>query len=235
MSNVSSLRYIASVISILCCLILPWTVQWVSIESVQMPNPKYTSIYNTNPVAAAQLRNKQPPVPNNMNRQLFLLYNENKPNLKEYQLFRNDIIPSTRSSLANVYAQPNRTKRAQTRPSRFLTTTIKIKQLDLKQVCKKSNSTTNPTSLTYYFFELHVLLFYLSILSCSCFIQLYFHFKLVMMSASVCIYLLALNFNKIYECLRESIEFNLPLLKAELLIQMMFFIVFLHLIDRRVY
>lgn len=104
-------------------------------------------------------------------------------------------------------------------------------QLDYKTVCK-INSTSQ---LTYYFFELHVLLFHLSILSCSSFIQIYFYSKLTMMVVGIAVYIIGFNMHKIYECLAESMQFNLPFLKAELLLQMFFYVIFLHLIDRRVF
>ena len=238
MSNVSSLRYFASIVSILCCLMLPWSVQWV-------PNEPNITIFGLPPgllnsIQASSSSSKIETLPNNIprqaqNRHVFLLYNEDKrDNLREvYQYYQKpqqepyleltvsgDINPypsTSTSSSPNYDAAP-------------------LKKLDYKP-CQKTNSTMSSSMpLTYYFFELHIWLFYLSILSCSCFIQLYFHFKLIMMVLSVCIYLMALSFNKIYECLHESMDFgwSLPFLKAELLIQMVFFIGFLHLIDRRV-
>lgn len=86
------------------------------------------------------------------------------------------------------------------------------------------------------FFELHVLLFHIAILSCSSFIQLYFYFKLFMMCLAILIYIVGLHWHNIYECLAESIKLqtNLPFLKMEIIIQMFFYVIFLHMIDRRV-
>jgi hypothetical protein len=103
-------------------------------------------------------------------------------------------------------------------------------------LCKKVNSTTL-TTLTYYHFELHILVYLIAILSCSTFIQMYFYSKLFMMFTALCIYIIGFNFNMIYDCLAESMAehvIRLPFLKAQIFIQMFFFIMFLHLIDRRV-
>lgn len=101
--------------------------------------------------------------------------------------------------------------------------------------CRKSNSAST-TTLSYYHFELHVLVFLITILSCSSFMNMYFYSKLVLMLAALAVYLVGFNLNNIYECLADSIEeqIRLSLLKAQIIIQMFFFIVFLHLIDRRV-
>ena len=88
------------------------------------------------------------------------------------------------------------------------------------------------TSCTY--FELHFLIFYIAILSCSSFIQLYFYFKLVMMFVVICVYVLSFNMQMVYECLDRSSLITDLSIKTELILNMLFFIIFLHLIDRRV-
>ena len=92
----------------------------------------------------------------------------------------------------------------------------------------------NSTSNDLFYFELHVLLFYIAILSCSSFIQLYFYFKLAMMAVAFCIYIISFDFQIMYECLYRHMYATKPYLKIEFLLQMLFFIIFLHLIDRRV-
>lgn len=90
----------------------------------------------------------------------------------------------------------------------------------------------NTTSCTY--FELHFLMFYIAILSCSSFIQLYFYFKLFMMFLVICVYILSFNMQMVYECLNRSSIITDLSIKTELILNMLFFIIFLHLIDRRV-
>ena len=95
-------------------------------------------------------------------------------------------------------------------------------------------SCNNSNSNDLYYFELHVLLFYIAILSCSAFIQLYFYFKLAMMVVAFCVYIISFEFQMMDECLYSQMYATKPYLKIELLLQMLFFIIFLHLIDRRV-
>ena len=65
---------------------------------------------------------------------------------------------------------------------------------------------------------------------------MYFYSKLALMTLALIVYIVGFNLNKIYECLAESIEdqIRLSLLKMQIVIQMFFYVVFLHLIDRRV-
>ena len=87
------------------------------------------------------------------------------------------------------------------------------------------NSTAIPT-LTYYHFELHLLIFLITILSCSSFIQMYFYSKLVMMLVALSIY--AKSMNEVYDCLAGSLiePTRLAFLKAQIFIQMFFYIIF---------
>jgi hypothetical protein len=107
--------------------------------------------------------------------------------------------------------------------------------------CERNNSTGSAT-LTFYHFELHVLIFLITILSCSSFIHMYFYSKLVLMFVALIVYAVGFNLNKIYECLADSIHEDpvavhirhISFLKAQIFIQMFFYVMFLHLIDRRV-
>jgi hypothetical protein len=101
---------------------------------------------------------------------------------------------------------------------------------NIPEACK----TDSNSSLIYNFFELHVLLFHIAVLSCASFIQLYFYYKLVLMFLAVLIYLIGFYIYKIYECLAESMLINQPFLRTELALEMLFYVIFLHLIDRRV-
>lgn len=103
-------------------------------------------------------------------------------------------------------------------------------QLDYSISCK----TTITPQLGFHLFELNLLLFNLSILSCCSFIQLYFYSKLSMMLVGILIFMIGFNTQEIYECLGQSIHSVQPLLKFELTIQMIFYVIFLHIIDRRV-
>lgn len=255
MSNIAWLRYFASIIAILVTLLLPWTVCWVPISTNQINEPSGVSDGIISNLKARIVDNDIESMLTNMptqaiyNRQIFLLYQEEKPNLREYQIYKSPDLQLTIESDIKPFKTTTITTRTTTeqivRALSSELSSLDSRELAFKQACQMANSstitnedgtttTTSNISLTYYFFELHIWLFYLSILSCSCFIQLYFHFKLVMMIVSLCIYFMALSFNKIYECLYESMGFNLTFLKAELIIQMVFFIGFLHLIDRRV-
>lgn len=114
-------------------------------------------------------------------------------------------------------------------------TTKSIKNLtELKFNYKTPCKITSKSQLTFHFFELNLLLFHLSILSCSSFIQLYFYSKLAMMLIGILVYIIGFNMQQIYECLGQNLTINQSFLKAELLIQMIFYVIFLHLIDRRV-
>lgn len=97
-----------------------------------------------------------------------------------------------------------------------------------------SDSCQNSTSTTAFYFELHILMFYIAVMSCSSFIQLYFYFKLFMMCAAVCMYVVSFNLHSASGCLIRSSLLNNPFLKTEMVLKMIFFVVFLHLIDRRV-
>ena len=107
---------------------------------------------------------------------------------------------------------------------------------DMKGLYCSNNSTY---SLTYYYFELHVLLFHIAILSCSTFIQMYFYYKLAMMLIGILIYIIGFHLHGIYECLFATIyespaENEIIFLKTELILQLVFYVIFLHIIDRRV-
>lgn len=97
-----------------------------------------------------------------------------------------------------------------------------------------SCKTTIMPQFGFHLFELNLLLFNLSILSCCSFIQLYFYSKLSMMLIGILIYIIGFNTQEIFECLGQSIHSVQPLLKFELTIQMIFYVIFLHIIDRRV-
>jgi len=114
-----------------------------------------------------------------------------------------------------------------------------------------SNSNTNPTTkltttttltdnksneehVSFYYFEIHVLLYHISILACSSFVQLYFYFKLLMMIVGISIYLIGFQMQKSYQTVADSMDTTHFFLFAELFIQLFFFVLFLHLIDRRV-
>lgn len=92
----------------------------------------------------------------------------------------------------------------------------------------------NFTQATFYYFELHELMFYIAILSCSSFIQLYFYFKFCMMLLVLSAYVASFQLHSSSGCLAKSSILTDPFLKTEVIVKMIFFVIFNHLIDRRV-
>jgi hypothetical protein len=247
-SNFSSLRYSLSILAILMCLILPWTVEWVpkstndyttnnQIETTTLPLSN-TGIYSQSwfdSTSKFSLKNERQIIRND-----FYIYiggtgqrhhskiRKNSTSLNNQSLIKNNI--NNISNLEYYYYHSNE----------FIE---KIKRSILDENENENSLETNTIdtdlspnlSLTYYYFELHVLLFHIAILSCSTFIQLYFYFKLAMMIIAIIIYAVGFNIHNIYECLNEIMHFNLPFLKLEIVVQIIFFVLFLHIIDRRVY
>ena len=115
--------------------------------------------------------------------------------------------------------------------SSLLTKTSEFSSNFTEYTFKENNSTA---SIKFYNLELHILLFHIAILSCSSFIQLYFYFKLLVMAFAIVIYVIGFNYQKIYEDLASTITLNVTLLQTELVLQMIFYVTLLHLIDRRV-
>ena len=97
-----------------------------------------------------------------------------------------------------------------------------------------TDNKSNKEHVSFYYFEIHVLLYHISILACSSFVQLYFYFKLLMMIVGISIYLIGFQMQKSYQAVADSMDTTHFFLFAELFIQLFFFVLFLHLIDRRV-
>lgn len=95
-------------------------------------------------------------------------------------------------------------------------------------------TTSDQQPISFYYFEIHVLLFHIAIISCSSFVQLYLYFKLLMMLIGISIYLVGFQLQKSNQLMANSVQVSHLFLFAELLIQLFFFVLFLHLIDRRV-
>jgi hypothetical protein len=240
MSNFRFLRYIASLIAILCCLTLPLTVDWV---------PSTTRVNNT----LTHVRSMHP------SPKVSLDFNKNEE--IDNDLVINQLNEDAQSN-TNYLGQAENTNRKRSKlrldarstnnfyPSLMLSASpyansgiIKALSLDsssnshshtlygnIPEACKTDSNST----LIYNFFELHVLLFHIAVLSCASFIQLYFYYKLVLMFLAVMIYLIGFYMYNIYECLAESMLINQPFLRTELALEMLFYVIFLHLIDRRV-
>jgi hypothetical protein len=113
-----------------------------------------------------------------------------------------------------------------TDPTTTLTTTTTTTTL--------TDNKSNKEHVSFYYFEIHVLLYHISILACSSFVQLYFYFKLLMMIVGISIYLIGFQMQKSYQAVADSMDTTHFFLFAELFIQLFFFVLFLHLIDRRV-
>ncbi len=96
------------------------------------------------------------------------------------------------------------------------------------------NQTNQESKISFHYFEINVLLYHIAILSCSSFIQIYFYFKLLMMIIGIIIYLIGFQMQNSYQIVADSLNTPDLFLFAELFVQLFFFVLFLHLIDRRV-
>ena len=97
MSNITWLRYFASIIAILVTLLLPWTVCWVPISTNQIN--EHLGVVGGDDGIISNLKARivdtdigsmltNMPTQALYNRQIFLLYQEEKPNLREYQIYK---------------------------------------------------------------------------------------------------------------------------------------------------
>ncbi|RNA40559.1 adenylate cyclase type 2 [Brachionus plicatilis] len=207
MSKSTFLQYIFSVTTILLCLALPWTVVWT---------PKFgNQQISANQLALSALGSTKS------------TYISHDSNLI-------DILPSTSTGYRIVGEFSTLINSKFDRSFKTGTTAVLKPWTELQFDYSISCKTAITPQLGYHFFELNLLLFNLSILSCCSFIQLYFYSKLAMMLIGILIYIIGFNTQEIYECLGQSIHSVQPLLKIELLIQMIFYVIFLHLVDRRV-
>lgn len=207
MSKSTFLQYIFSVTTILLCLALPWTVVWT---------PKFgNQQISANQLALSALASTKS------------TYISHDSNLI-------DILPSTSTGYRIVGEFSTLINSKFDRSFKIGTTAVLKPWTELQFDYSISCKTAITPQLGYHFFELNLLLFNLSILSCCAFIQLYFYSKLAMMLIGILIYIIGFNTQEIYECLGQSIHSVQPLLKIELLIQMIFYVIFLHIVDRRV-
>ena len=79
--------------------------------------------------------------------------------------------------------------------------------------------------------EIRMLLYFVGILSATSFIQLYFYYKTMAMIGALILYIFTFLINhKVY----ATDDFIYLMFKIETLVQMFFFIILLHIIDRRV-
>ena len=93
----------------------------------------------------------------------------------------------------------------------------------------------NNNSLVLDYFDTQILIFYIAILSCSSFIQLYFYYKLFIMIIALIIFIIGFHVHKINGGL--SILTNLEKIDgfmAEIIIKLIFYVIFLHIVNRRV-
>lgn len=207
MSKSTFLQYLFSIVAILFCLILPWTVVWT---------PKFSN----QQILTTRLSTS------NLESSKSLNIGRGLSSFKFLHLTTSgyEVNPGF-SNL--IHYKPDKTN------EKFTTALLKP-WTDIRFDYGISCKTSITPQLGYHFFELNLLLFNLSILSCSSFIQLYFYSKLGMMLIGILIYIIGFNTQEIYECLGQSIHAVQPLLKIELLIQMIFYVIFLHIVDRRV-
>ncbi len=205
MSSFRSARYVFSLLAIICCLLLPWSVDWVHATRNVGPSQIRDSVRdNVHQVDVALSK----PTNHEYDSDEYAYYLDDNPNFE-------------------FYKRPNRTKRA-------LLAQMRIIKRHLSITSNAQIASDEPAPITYFSFELNLLLIHISILACTSFIQLYFLFKLCMMLMCICIYVTALNWYRIFESLIGDSHYNLIFIKVELVFQMFFYLIFLHLIDRRV-
>ena len=249
MSNFPSLRYIISFLAILTCLFLPLTVEWIPNDSSLLSYQTTNQFANDSAYIVKQLSNSGDllkRVDDADSGQNYLAntyenggndYDGDDEGGFEHQGSAFDL--SARRRRQSVLKSPKKSLSNKNKSSLSRISDTELSSIlddDLRRTCDgKTNSSSS--SIAFYYFELHVLLFHLAILSCSSFIQLYFYYKLAMMLIAVVIYIVGFNMHKVYECLAESMHMSkgvLPLLRAEIIISLFFYVIFLHLIDRRV-
>ena len=267
LSNIRLLRDIFSLLAILCCLILPLTVEWVPKQSsihytattrsnqVYFTTPYYDefseeSLTSTEKISftSDEIESETLSIISRENPEFQFIVGKINDNQNSNERKKNRTKKLARSLNDNKnYAieekkTPKRNTSLTSSPSiRLLINSDSI--LSSYENTKEFYCSNNSTySLTYYYFELHVLLFHIAILSCSTFIQFYFYFKLGMMLIGILIYIIGFHLHGIYECLFATIyaseslakNENLIFLKIELILQLVFYVIFLHIIDRRV-
>ena len=226
MSKYIYLRYMFTSIAILCCLVLPWTVIWI-------PNTSQSSYHQVN--AVLKVTTSRHPIHNSPIRN----FASTKANA-DFQIYYGDsYFTKRKKNRTHEKVYPKLLSN-----SKYLASYGEASSKLFDSIMTKRAVATNKSdlmfthrttpSLSNYYFELHILLFHIAILSCASFIQLYFYFKLTMMFIAILIYIIGLNYQRIYEGLAEPVVINLSFFKAELVLQMFFYVIFLHLIDRRV-
>ncbi len=237
MSKFVYLRYTLSALAILCCLILPWTVEWVpNTQNTHSNYDQFNSIDKAtkSPISLNHIKNYAVTKANSDFQIYFGETYLSRKNLANRQknwsrVKRDNKQSRDLSHLGGKHFQQN--KYNEVSSGSFVKKSPKLSSNYTEYILKQNNSTT---SIKFYNLELHILLFHIAILSCSSFIQLYFYFKLLVMSFAVIIYVIGFNYQRIYDDLASAINLNVTLLQIELVLQMLFYVTLLHLIDRRV-
>ena len=98
----------------------------------------------------------------------------------------------------------------------------------------KINEPVSSTSIILDYFDIHILIFYIAILSCSAFIQLYFYYKLFIMIIAIAVFIIGFYIHRITDNLNEILEKNVFFFKAEIIIKLIFYVIFLHIVNRQV-
>lgn len=236
MSKFIYLRYTFSAIAILCCLVLPWTIEWVP-RNTQKDNYDQLNILVTSkptktPIGLNNIKNY---AMTKVNSDFQIYYGEsyisrNKASNRQKNRSQ-ESKQNKKVRASNLNGQTLQNYDFNEISSSLLTKTSEFSSNFTEYTFKENNSTA---SIKFYNLELHILLFHIAILSCSSFIQLYFYFKLLVMAFAIVIYVIGFNYQKIYEDLASTITLNVTLLQTELVLQMIFYVTLLHLIDRRV-
>ena len=110
---------------------------------------------------------------------------------------------------------------------------FEFNKTDADNILKKCLDKNSSSIIYNNYFDIHILIFYIAILSCSAFIQLYFYYKLVIMIIAVIIFIIGFHIQTINHGLNNLIE-NTAGFNAEIIIKLIFYVLFLHMVNRRV-
>ena len=212
LTNFGPMRYIVSSIVIFCCLTLPLSVIWArDFTQIQAKPIIGNSINQTNSAILLKLYLSNT---NNNN------YNYNNNNNNNQAKFNPVVDQSGHPKNIDKLKKETSIKKQVKRENK--------EKLDILDSMKISSE------LTINYFEIHILIFYISVISCIAFIQLYFYFKLIAMIIAIVIYVIGFHLLKIYDDMSTYTNFSQTILRLQTMINISFYVLFLHIINRRV-
>ena len=196
MSKFLYIRYMISIMAILCCLLLPWTVKWVpdspSRDSFSHLNFIIRETTTKSPILASHIKNY---AYTKANSDFQIYYGDTYIAASNHRKKNNSRLNARRTFLRNADNKHVIYNHKAKLFNRFLVKPFRANEdlLPSANLTEYSFKNENSNSLKIYYFELHLLIFNIAILSCSSFIQLYFYFKLLMMFSAIIIYIVGLN------------------------------------------